>query len=176
MAVPWPNPDAEDATLMATGSQSSVHNFRSTEPPVSLESVPLDNTIVAEEASGENDGSLPERNDVEGEDVMNLVCSVSVATEPLTELAVEYADTDVAVDTERLDRAEYTELPDKEAERGALAGLASLLSLSSPSILKLVSAEKDRAGDFPECVGDDDRACPLDPNHSVDRPSELSLL
>lgn len=157
MAVPWPNPDAEDATLMATGSQSSVNNFRSTEPPVSLESV-------------------PERNDVEGEDVMNLVCSVSVATEPLTELAVEYADTDVAVDTERLDRAEYTELPDKEAERGALTDLASLLSLSSPSILKLVSAEKDRAGDFPECVGDDDRACPLDPNHSVERPSELSLL
>lgn len=157
MAVPWPNPDAEDATLMATGSQSSVHNFRSTEPAVSLKSV-------------------PERNDVEGEDVMNLVCSVSVATEPLTELAVEYADTDVAVDIERLDRAEYTELPDKEAERGALAGLASLLSLSPPSILKLVSAEKDRAGDFPECVGDDDRACPLDPNHSVERPSELSLL
>lgn len=79
-------------------------------------------------------------------------------TEPLTELEVEYADTDVAVDTERLDRVEYTELPDTEpVERGTLADLLSLLSLSSPPNLKLVLVAKDRACNFSECVGDGDR-------------------
>lgn len=53
-AVPRPNPDAGDGIMMATGSLSSAHNFTSTEPLVSLESV-------------------PEGNDADGGDALNPV-------------------------------------------------------------------------------------------------------
>lgn len=107
------------------------------------------------------------------DDAPKLICSVAVRseeTELLPEL-VEYADTDVTVDTERADWKEYTELPDMEfAIPGALECLPYLPSFDSPSLsvkLRVVfTLANERANDLSECAGDGDRV-PLEPRLSI---------
>lgn len=188
-------PEAIVADRVNEGSSPTPGKLTWTEAGESEVSPPVEPCVVGDVKAAPDAAASPSdgaKGNEGGDNLPKPVCSVSVRSEILElfpALVVEYADTDVAVDTERADRREYTELPDIEfAIPGALECLPYLPSFDPPSslsvkIIAVFTLANERASDFSECVGDGDRF-PLEPGLSAIRlshrpsfslPSSLSL-